>query len=603
MIKNILIKNFRSIHSLTIDSNALTTFVGPNDVGKSNLLRALNLFFNGYTDHGIPFSFDKDFNKYAKPGTNKAKQIEIELTIALPVSFQKQGKPNLVTWKKVWREGGLHLPLLKQRYTDGSEFSSYSKIPTFLERLAFYYVPAIKDRHFFTDLQGQMYDILAEAAESTLRDSAKDFEESIQTHITELMALVTTQFGDRNEIRLPESLRIVFESLEFNADDMPLSRRGDGIKVRHIPMILKFIGEKRNSLLTGGSIKYTNIWGFEEPENNLELSAAFDMAKSFEETANGGCQIFITTHSPAFYSIGKDAVCDEAITSTIYGVKKENNTSMIYSDPDEKLHDEMGLMPLIAPFVKKEQERWNKILTKKNEDLEKLNKEADYQTPRMFVEGVTDKTLFTKTIELYYPHAKGNIRIDCGDNDGYGSANAVVSRAVAWQLIQQTKPEPVCPAAAVFDGDDAGDNSDTSLDIFLEKLNSSRRNISKSFKLKPSRQIGQLRKKGFKLANDLESYYPDKIWHYASDNGWLEDADIAKRLSTKKINAHLLNKSNYLDGLAEIEIMRVTKRWKKDAKETAAKYICDLPEKEIQEALYEISLALKQCIQHLYPIE
>lgn len=46
-IKKIEIRNFRSIRNILINVDNYNTFVGLNDVGKSNLLKALNLFFNG----------------------------------------------------------------------------------------------------------------------------------------------------------------------------------------------------------------------------------------------------------------------------------------------------------------------------------------------------------------------------------------------------------------------------------------------------------------------------------------------------------------------------------------------------------------------------
>lgn len=43
-ITEISIKNFRSIVNMNIDVEQLNMFVGLNDVGKSNVLKALNLF-------------------------------------------------------------------------------------------------------------------------------------------------------------------------------------------------------------------------------------------------------------------------------------------------------------------------------------------------------------------------------------------------------------------------------------------------------------------------------------------------------------------------------------------------------------------------------
>ena len=55
-ITKIHIENFRSIKSIDADLAQLAIFVGKNDCGKSNILRALNLFFNDETNPGIEFS-------------------------------------------------------------------------------------------------------------------------------------------------------------------------------------------------------------------------------------------------------------------------------------------------------------------------------------------------------------------------------------------------------------------------------------------------------------------------------------------------------------------------------------------------------------------
>ena len=49
-IERITIKKFRSIVDSTFYASNITVFVGENDVGKSNILKALNLFFNNQTD-------------------------------------------------------------------------------------------------------------------------------------------------------------------------------------------------------------------------------------------------------------------------------------------------------------------------------------------------------------------------------------------------------------------------------------------------------------------------------------------------------------------------------------------------------------------------
>lgn len=46
-IKNIVVKNFRSLKDVEIEFDDITTLIGPNGAGKSTVLRALDWFFNG----------------------------------------------------------------------------------------------------------------------------------------------------------------------------------------------------------------------------------------------------------------------------------------------------------------------------------------------------------------------------------------------------------------------------------------------------------------------------------------------------------------------------------------------------------------------------
>ncbi len=63
-IARIEIQYFRSIYWANItDLSDLNIFTGKNDVGKSNVLRALNLFFNNSIIDETKFDFQENFNK------------------------------------------------------------------------------------------------------------------------------------------------------------------------------------------------------------------------------------------------------------------------------------------------------------------------------------------------------------------------------------------------------------------------------------------------------------------------------------------------------------------------------------------------------------
>jgi AAA15 family ATPase/GTPase len=63
IIKKIIISGFRSIENETISASDINIFSGTNDSGKSNILRALNLFFNSQSDFQKSLKFYDDYNK------------------------------------------------------------------------------------------------------------------------------------------------------------------------------------------------------------------------------------------------------------------------------------------------------------------------------------------------------------------------------------------------------------------------------------------------------------------------------------------------------------------------------------------------------------
>ena len=80
-IRQVHIENFRSIQRLTITTEQLSVFVGKNDCGKSNILRALNLFFNGITNPGKQFDFNEDYNLFVPERAKTAKEVIVRLEL------------------------------------------------------------------------------------------------------------------------------------------------------------------------------------------------------------------------------------------------------------------------------------------------------------------------------------------------------------------------------------------------------------------------------------------------------------------------------------------------------------------------------------------
>ncbi len=71
-IKNVRIKNFRNFKDLTIPLNRFTILIGENDIGKSNLIKAIKLVLNNNTFEYSSKTYGK--NIYAITYTNYAKR-------------------------------------------------------------------------------------------------------------------------------------------------------------------------------------------------------------------------------------------------------------------------------------------------------------------------------------------------------------------------------------------------------------------------------------------------------------------------------------------------------------------------------------------------
>ena len=62
-IKNVRIKNFRNFKDLTIPLNRFTILIGENDIGKSNLIKAIKLVLNNNTfEYSSKTLGNTDFN-------------------------------------------------------------------------------------------------------------------------------------------------------------------------------------------------------------------------------------------------------------------------------------------------------------------------------------------------------------------------------------------------------------------------------------------------------------------------------------------------------------------------------------------------------------
>lgn len=363
-IKSIEVRNFRSIKSITKNLNLsdLNIFVGQNDNGKSNILRALNLFFNNQAEVGVPFRFDDEYCFHANSGTGSRKEIRIDLLIEPQKGRFTNAKT--VKWTKKWKRDGSVIDI-REYFNTGEPVPVKDNVYKWLDKLTYRYVPAIKGADYFNLLMGELHDVLTDSHGKLMANQGHGFISGIQKATTAITKELNSEIGIPNTIQVPSDFKVLFSNLDFGevkgTNTYHLKRRGDGIKVRHIPIILKYMADQVRNISTPGFVKPDTIWGFEEPENNLEMRYAFELANSFKDYSRG-IQILVTTHSPAFYGIETGSKGN--IKKYYVSKNSELCTGIkeITLNEDGELHEQMGLLPLITPYLQSVYEAQLKII-------------------------------------------------------------------------------------------------------------------------------------------------------------------------------------------------------------------------------------------------
>ena len=423
IIQKIQIRNFRSIKQLSMSPGQMAILVGKNDTGKSNVLRALDLFFNG-KETLSEREFKTNFNENAKTEKKKAKNIQIKLEIPLPKSYTKNNGDYIV-WTKSWRSGSavVEEKVGKRKsniFQKNIEIKGTSNVDTFLKSIKYKYVPAIKDTQYFSQLQGDIYEsISSDAGDETFRRSSTQFQKAISNQVKPLLEQIDKLLGIQSVLTLPNDLSHIFRSLDFlgKKSKISLDYRGDGIKARHIPIILKFISDRIiESKSRGPYPKF--IWGYEEPENSLEMSNCSKLAEQlYGYLGNGVSQMFLTTHSPLIYDMHSSKSHEDKNVSrhNLYNDDKEGTIDI---GETEDLDERMGVTAFISPRVTQCVAEYVNEIQKLESSLAAAAENNLFGKPTIFVEGKTDKRIYERAVRVFAPNYSDLICISTDESSG-----------------------------------------------------------------------------------------------------------------------------------------------------------------------------------------
>lgn len=455
LIKEIEIAYFRSFYKFKLRNlRDLNVIFGKNDSGKSNVVRALSLFFSGDPDRTQAYDFVTDFCDQRLRESDKSEDIRkflyVKITFNTPKSFQQSlGKSFYVKRQWTVSRGEEYLEEVSSTIPSAKRHI----LTRLMNKIRFIHIPAIKDLSIFEMLLTDVYNTLA---------NAPDFENAVETFSTEVQNLTSTMFSTlptevsgKTKIGVPTQMSYLFETLDFETiapgDDKPKSltrQRGDGIKARHIPELLSYISEHDDFDF--------HIWGFEEPENSLDFVAAQAEAERFLTLAEGDkVQVFMTTHSPSFYLL------EDLGLASYYVSKDDDGLSVALQGRELEKFDvqtaisEGFYLPAIADALKNVAEIEARAASAEANAIQLKDELAAIAMPIVLTEGRTDarilETAWGKVRDKVMPFRVRSCETgvaEAGSGNGGAASLAVCLKGVA--------SDNAHTVIGLFDFDDAG---------------------------------------------------------------------------------------------------------------------------------------------------
>jgi predicted ATP-dependent endonuclease of OLD family len=346
-INKITIENFRSISEkvfISGNKSKLKIFVGANNTGKSNILRAINLFFNKECEPGVLFKPNQDLNKYSANPIN----IYIELQFS---NIDDKYVTRFIDKNCIGEFSDYLIKITCICYGTGSMQYSFTNIkgqkkdmPELLNRIMEFvncvYIPAIKD--YKTIINNEMMKKIVAATfhswgrgiKTTRRLSRQreDFQRvlhSVQKILNTSSAIVSgivksvVPTINKFDFSLPyDNLEEFLGKIKFELSEVGMNEKvsldveGSGIQSFTIYSMLKLLYEIRPR---STDRKSQFIWLIEEPETFMHHDLqrkTFAKLKEYSDRIH----IFLTTHSPVFI--------DKVDYNNTYSVEKDKTTKL-----------------------------------------------------------------------------------------------------------------------------------------------------------------------------------------------------------------------------------------------------------------------------------
>ncbi len=312
-ISEFSITNFRSISKLKLifgESNLLT-ICGSNNVGKTNFLRALNLFFNPEKNNfdptiDIPFHIAEGSRGQGYAITFKAKikeiSTDIEFNITQTFTEQKGEKIIIIKGKKGVDE--LTEKEVKTfLYTNFRFFfveASNVNIPKIVSEIVNEEIlPLGLDQRRGADQKESLekLDQFISQSKITVGKIEDQLTRIFKNLLSDVETLDTTnwklkiKFPEYNYLR--EAISSMIDFTLFDTNERKLETKGSGIQRTILLSLIQYVNSKTRKDI---------IWAIDEPEAFLQASLQKSLFNNLQEEALKN-HIIITTHSHFFINV------------------------------------------------------------------------------------------------------------------------------------------------------------------------------------------------------------------------------------------------------------------------------------------------------------
>jgi hypothetical protein len=331
LIQGIRIRDFRSLVAVDLSGfDDIVPVVGANGGGKSNLLRALNLFFNGEVEAGDPLDLGRDFRD---PGRQVRQVISIELDLAFGDRLRKELKEPIERFA-----GGADIVTIRRRYlrepitkaqVDEIAMSANGDEPvaltesdrTLVERL----LTSVRFRYLSNHIHPTQ---VLRSEEQNIRrilfdrlGKSPSFSDEqikrIQSTAEELMGPVSKEMQQstgrvgRVQLTTPNDWRDLVWAFGLSVaptagSEHPAALHGSGIQSVLAYAVLNMV----DSSFSGSfGWRRGTVWAVEEPESFLHADLQAQLARALATYASSDrLQILMSTHSPAFLGAAEHGV-------------------------------------------------------------------------------------------------------------------------------------------------------------------------------------------------------------------------------------------------------------------------------------------------------